>query len=112
MSKTVIINVYAKRGKQLELKQAVTELTADMQSKYSRFIFTETGDDGSYIFKGSFKTKTELKNTLSTEEFFILTGSFRALCDHIEVVLNDESLITFISRCINIEKKDVVYRAV
>ena len=86
----LVLTLLVKPPKRLEFKQTLFELNEKLQKRCTSLKITESDNPLSYIILAQWKTAVNLQEALRTEEFEILSGAITALCEKIEIQLNDK----------------------
>ena len=92
------IEIWVKPDKRLEFKQTLDNLNGKLRELCTSLIITESENSPSYSILSQWETAVEMQEALKIKEFEILSGAITALCEKIEVRLNDKKVGNHISK--------------
>ena len=92
------IEIWVKPTKRLEFKQTLDDLNEKIQKCCTSIRITESDNSLSYSILSKWETAVEMQEALKIKEFEILSGAITALCEKIEVRLNDKKVGNHISK--------------
>ena len=98
------MTLLVKPPKRLEFKQTLFELNEKLQKRCTSLKITESDNPLSYAILAQWKTAVNLQEALRTEEFEILSGAITALCEKIEIQLNDKLVGNHLSMLTKLKK--------
>ena len=98
------ITLSVKSIKRLEFKQTLFDLNEKLQKRCTSLKITESDNPLSYAILAQWKTAVNLQEALRTEEFEILSGAITALCEKIEIQLNDKLVGNHLSMLTKLKK--------
>lgn len=84
------IAILVKSTKRLEFKQTLYDLIEKLQKRCTNLKIKDSDNFLSYSILAQWETSLDMQNALKMEEFDILSGAITALCDKIEIFLNDK----------------------
>ena len=99
------ITLLVKSTKRLEFKQTLDDLNGKLQKLCTSLKITESDDLLSYSIIAEWETEIYMQEALKIEEFEILSGAITALCEKIDIRLNDKKVGNHISMLANIKKQ-------
>ena len=92
------IALEVKSTKRLEFKQTLYDLSEKLQTHCASLKITDSDNFLSYSILAQWETALDLQEALKTEEFEILSGAIIALCEKIDIRLNDKKVGNHISK--------------
>jgi len=93
--------------KRLEFKQTLFDLSEKLQKHCSSLKINESNVFLSYSIFAQWETAVDMREALKIEEFEILSGAMNALCEKVQIRLNDKIVGNNISMLANIKKLNV-----
>ena len=93
-----------KSTKRLEFKQTLYDLSENLQKYCTKLEITESDNSLSYSILAQWKTEVEMFEALKEDEFKILSGAIKALCEKSTIRLNDKLVGNNISILADINK--------
>ena len=96
-----------KSTKRLEFKQTLYDLSKNLQKYCTKLEITESDNSLSYSILAQWKTEVEMFEALKTDEFKILSGAIRALCEKSTIRLNDKLVGNNISMLANLKNQSL-----
>ena len=94
-----------KSTKRLEFKQTLYDLSKNLQKYCTKLEITASDNFLSYSILVQWKTEVEMFEALKTDEFKILSGAIKALCEKPTIRLNDKLVDNHISILEDIKKQ-------
>ena len=101
------IEIWVKPTKRLEFKQTLDDLNEKIQKCCTSIRITESDNSLSYSIFAQWETAVDMREALKIEEFEILSGAITALCEKVQIRLNDKIVGNNISMLANIKKLNV-----
>ena len=98
------ITLFVKPIKRLEFKQTLYDLSEKLQKHCSSLKITESDNFLSYSILAQWETAADMQEAFKTDEFAILSGAITALCEKVQIRLNDKNIGNNISILANIKK--------
>lgn len=92
------IALSVKSTKRLEFKQTIFDLNEKLQTHCTSLKITESDNFLSYSILAQWETSLHMREVLKMEEFEILSGAITALCEKIDIRLNDKNIGNNISK--------------
>ena len=92
------IALEVKSTKRLEFKQTLYDLSEKLQTHCASLKITDSDNFLSYSILVQWETALELQEALKIEESEILSGAITALCEKIDIRLNDKKVGNHISK--------------
>ena len=92
------IALEVKSIKRLEFKQTLYDLSEKLQEHCVSLKITDSENFLSYSILAQWETALELQKAIKIEEFEILSGAITALCEKIDIRLNDKKVGNHISK--------------
>ena len=83
------IALEVKSTKRLEFKQTLYDLSEKLQTHCASLKITDSDSFLSYSLLAQWETAPDMQEAFKTDEFKILFGAITALCEKIEIRLND-----------------------
>lgn len=90
--------IWVKPPKRLEFKQTLDDLNVKLQKHCTNLEISESDDFLSFSIIAKWENEVHMQEALRIEEFEILSGAVTALCDKIEIHLNDKLIGNHISK--------------
>ena len=84
--------------KRLEFKQTLYDLSEKLQTHCASLKITDSENFRSYSLLAQWETALDMQEALNIEEFEILSGAITALCEKIDIRLNDKNIGNHISK--------------
>ena len=106
----VEIALLVKSIKCLEFKQTLFDLSEKLQTHCASVKITDSDDFLSYSVLVQWETEVHMDEAFKTDEFVILSGAITALCDKVQIRLNDKLVGNHISMLANIKKTKLKYQ--
>ena len=103
------IEIWVKPDKRLEFKQTLNNLNGKLQKLCTSLKITESDSFLSYSILVQWKTAVHMQEAFKTDEFAILSGAITALCEKVQIRLNDKLVGNHISMLANIKKTNPKY---
>lgn len=94
-----------KSTKRLEFKQTLYDLSKNLQKHCTKLEITESDNFLSYSILAEWITEVEMFEALKEDEFKILSGAIKALCEKSTIRLNDKLIDNHISILTDIKKQ-------
>ena len=85
-------------SKRLEFKQTQYDLSEKFQKHCTSLKITESNNFLSYSILVQWKTAIHMQEAFKTDEFAILSGAITALCEKVQIRLNDKIIDNKISK--------------
>ena len=101
------MTLLVKPPKRLEFKQTLFDLNEKLQKRCTDLKITSSDNFLSYSILAQWKTSVNLQEAIRTEEFEILSGAMTALCEKIEIRLNDKFVGNHLSMLANLKKQNL-----
>jgi len=101
------IALMVKSTKRLEFKQTLYDLIEKLQKRCANLKIKDSDNFLSYSILAQWETSLDMQNALKMEEFDILSGAITALCEKIEISLNDKPVGNIISMLGTLKKKNL-----
>ena len=101
------IALLVKSTKRLEFKQTLYDLIKNLQKYCTKFEITASDNFLSYSILAEWKTEIEMFEALKEEEFKILSGAIKALCEKSTIRLNDKLVGNNISILVNLKNQSL-----
>lgn len=92
------IALEVKSTKRLEFKQTLFDLSEKLQKHCSSLKITDSDNFLSYSLLAQWQTALDMQEALNTDKFKILFGAITALCEKIDIRLNDKKAGNQISK--------------
>lgn len=102
MIKKLEVIVYPKPNKRKEFSQSLQNLSENLLIHCSSLKIDESGDGVKYKILAQWETVDQTRKALRSEEFLILSGAIKALCEKIVIRLDDKQMSNNISELIKI----------
>lgn len=99
------IALLVKSFKCLEFKQTLYDLSEKLQTHCASLKITNSDNFMSYSILAQWQTAIHMDEAFKTDEFVILSGAITALCDRIQIRLNDNLVGNHISMLGNLKKQ-------
>ena len=96
-------------SKRLEFKQTLYDLSEKFQKHCTSLKITESDNFLSYSILAQWETAADMEEAFNTKEFAILSGAITALCEKVQIRLNDKLVSNHISMLANIKKTNPKY---
>ena len=103
------IALLVKSIKCLEFKQTLFDLSEKLQTHCASLKITDSDNFLSYSILAQWETAIHMQEALKLEEFEILSGAITALCEKVQIRLNDKLVGNHISMLANIKKTKLKY---
>ena len=94
-------------SKRLEFKQTLYDLSEKFQKHCTSLKITESDNFLSYSILAQWETSADMQEALKTDEFAILSGAITALCEKVQIRLNDKIIDNKISKLNSLIIQDV-----
>ena len=104
------IALLVKSTKRLEFKQTLFNLSEKLQKRCTSLKLTESDDFLSYAILAQWETEVHMDEAFKTDEFVILSGAITALCEKVQIRLNDKLVGNHISMLAKIKKTKPKYQ--
>jgi len=101
------ITLSVKSIKRLEFKQTLDHLSEKLQKDCSSLKIKESNNLQSYTILGEWETEDQMHRAIISKEFTILSGAITALCEKIEIRLNELLVGNRISVLANIKNNQL-----
>lgn len=98
------MTLLVKPPKLLEFKQTLYDLIKKLQKHCTKLVITESENDLSFSTLFQWNNSATMHEALKNKEFEILSGAITALCEKIEIRLNDTIIGNHISMLESIKK--------
>ena len=97
MKRTLEMIILPNPRKKKEFTQTLESLSMNLERSCSSLTIEESEESHSITMVIKWESEDQMQQTLKKEEFVILSGAITALCDKIEVRLNDKLIENYIS---------------
>ena len=101
------ITLLVKSIKRLEFKQTLYNLSEKFQKHCTSLKITESNNFLSYSILVQWETAAEMQEAFKTYDFAILSGAITALCEKVQIRLNDKFIGSKISKLNSFIIRDV-----
>ena len=92
------ITLLVKSIKRLEFKQTLYNLSEKFQKHCTSLKITESNNFLSYSILAEWETAADMQEAFKTYDFAILSGAITALCEKVQIRLNDKLIGSKISK--------------
>ncbi len=92
------ITLLVKSIKRLEFKQTLYNLSEKFQKHCTSLKITESNNFLSYSILAEWETSADMQEAFKTYDFAILSGAITALCEKVQIRLNDKLIGNKISK--------------
>ena len=103
------IALLVKSIKCLEFKQTLFDLSEKLQTHCTSLKITDSDNFLSYSILAQWETEVHMNEAFNTDVFAILSGAITALCEKVQIQLNDKLVGNHISMLANIKKTKSKY---
>jgi hypothetical protein len=100
--KTLELIVLPKPRNKKEFKQTLENLTQELNKHFSTIKIDEFEDGLKLIILATWETENQMRKTLRSEEFLILSGAIRALCEKTVIRIDGKQINNHILELIKI----------
>ena len=105
MRKILELIVAPKSSKKKEFNQSLNDLARALESSCSKLKIDGSEESSSISVLMEWETEDQMHRTFESNEFAILSGGITALCEKIEIRLNDKLVGNHISILTNLKKE-------
>ena len=98
MKKKLELIVRSKAHKRKEFNQSLNLLIDKLQKYFSSLMIDESEDGLTITILAGWETVDQMRTTLRSEEFFVLSGAIRALCENTVIRLDEKQFSNHISK--------------
>ena len=107
MKKILELIVAPKSSKKKEFNQSLNDLTRALESSCSKLKIDGLEESSTISVLMEWETEDQMHRTIKCKEFTILSGAITALCEKIEIRLNDKLVGNHISILANLKKQSL-----
>ena len=101
------MTLLVKPPKLLEFKQTLYDLVKKLEKHCTSLVIIESENDLSFSILVKWKSSVHMQEALINKEFEILSGAITALCEKIEIKLNDKHVAKHISMLAKLKKQSL-----
>ena len=98
MIKKLEVIVFPKPHNLKEFKQSLNSLRENLQKHCSSLLIDELEDGNEFIISAQWDSTDHMRQALSSEEFLVLSGAIRILCEKTAIWLDDKQVGNHISK--------------
>lgn len=102
MKKKLEIIVLPKHRNRKEFSQSLENLSENLQNHCSYLKIDESVGEHTYTILTQWSTTDQMRKTLRSEEFLILSGAVNALCEKTVIRIDDKEIDNHISNLIKL----------
>ena len=110
MQKILELIVAPKSSKKKEFNQSLNDLARALESSCSKMKIDGSEESSTISVLMEWETEDQMHRTFESNEFAILSGAITALCEKVQIRLNDKLVGNHISMLANIKKTKPKYQ--
>jgi len=103
------LTIFVKPHKHLEFKQTLDNLFSTLQKHCTSLKINDSENGLPFSILAQWETAGNMHDALNKDEFKILFGAIEALCEKVQIRLNDKLVGNHISMLANIKKTNSKY---